>query len=116
MIGRGDPRGADAEGLREFDKIRIDQVGRHDPTVKTLALVAPHIAVGIVIEHEYDNADVELYGRGEFLHAEHEAAVARDRNHWPVGMRDLDAERGRKTRSERALISRTDERPRLVDG
>src|ERR1700728_3471888 len=89
MIRRSDPRGADAEGLRELDKIRIDQVGGHDPAVKTFALVAPHIAVSIVIEHKHDNADVELHGSSELLHAEHETAVARDRNHRPVGMGNL---------------------------
>ena len=58
---------------------------------------------------------LELHGGREFLHAEHEAAVAGDRDHRPVGIGDLGAERGRKARAERALIARGDEGARLVD-
>src|SRR5665647_1504022 len=72
-LRRRHARRADAEGFREFDKIRIDEVGRHHAALEALALVAPHISIRIVVEHQRDHADVELYGGGEFLHAEHEA-------------------------------------------
>ena len=51
-VRRGYARGADAEGFCELDEIRIDQVGRHHAAIETLDLVAPHIAVGIVVEHQ----------------------------------------------------------------
>src|SRR5471032_1627448 len=93
-------RRSNAEGLGELDEIRIDQVGRYHAAIETLDLVAPHIAVGIIVEHQRYHADVELHGGRKFLHAEHEAAVAGDRDYRAIRMRDLGAERGRKTRTE----------------
>src|ERR1700691_573755 len=96
MIGRGDTRSANAKGLPEFDEVRINEIGCDYPALEAFALVAPHIAIRIVIEHKHDYADLELHGGRQFLHAEHEAALARDRNPRPAGMCDLGAERGRK--------------------
>ena len=69
MIRRGDARRANAEGFRELDEIRIDQVGRHHAAVKTFALVAADIAIGVVVEHQRHHADLELHGGRQFLHA-----------------------------------------------
>src|SRR5579872_3233514 len=89
MIRRGNASRADAKRVRELDEIRIDQVGGDETSVKALALVAPHIAVRIVVEHEHDDADLELHGGRQFLHAEHEAAVAGDRDHGRSGWATL---------------------------
>jgi hypothetical protein len=48
--GRGHAAGRYAEGFRELDEIWIDQIGGHHPAVETLALVAPHIGIGVVLE------------------------------------------------------------------
>jgi hypothetical protein len=115
MIRRGHARSANAKGFRELDEIRIDEVGRHHAAVKTFALVAADIAIGVVVEHQRHHADLELHGSRQFLHAEHEAAVTGDGDHRPVRVGDLGAERGGEARAERALIARGDEGARLVD-
>src|SRR5213080_3222947 len=72
----GDARGGDAEGFGELHKIRVDQVGGYHAAVEALDLVAPYVAVSIVVEHQRHHTDVELHRGGKLLHAEHEAAVA----------------------------------------
>src|SRR5882724_7435602 len=72
MVGRSHAARRHAEGFRELDEIRIDEVGRHHAAVETLALVAPHIAVGIVVEHQRHHADVELHRGRKLRYAEHE--------------------------------------------
>ena len=80
-----------------------------------LALVAADVAIGVVVEYQRDDADLVLHRRREFLHAEHEAAVAGDGDDRLVRIGDLDAERGREAGAERTLVARRDEGARLVD-
>ena len=116
MIRCGDAACRYAEGFRKLDEIRVDEVGGHHAAVEAGALVAPDVAIGVVVEHQRHDADVELHGSGKLLDTEHEAAIAGDRDHGLVGIGDLGAERGRKARAGRALIARGDEGARLVDG
>src|SRR4029079_19369984 len=115
MIGRGDAACRNAEGFRELDEIRVDQIGSDDTAVEARALVAPDIAIGVIVEHQGYHADVVLHGGRELLYAEHEAAISGDRDHRLFGIGDLGAERGREARTERALIARREEGARLVD-
>src|SRR5882757_908420 len=57
-----------------------------------------------------------LHGSGQLLQAEHKAAISGYRDDGPIWIRHLDPECGRKSVAERALISRGDERTRLING
>jgi len=35
--------------IRELDEIRIDQIGRHHAAIEAFALVAPHIAIALLL-------------------------------------------------------------------
>ena len=92
--------------LGQREKIRIPQVGGDGATSELLLLDATHVAKGIVSEDDGDGRDPVHGHRGELVQAEPEAAVAIDRNHRLVWMRDLRSQRGREAISKRALIAR----------
>ena len=94
-----------AEAVGEADEVRVDQVARDHAVAVELALHAPDVAVGAVVEHDRHDGDAVLHGGRELLDVVHEAAVAVERDHRALGPRDLGAERGRIAVAERALVA-----------
>src|SRR6185312_4167082 len=102
------------ETLGELHEIRITQLRAHGP-VKLRLLISEHIAERVVVEDYRDEIDVVLNRRGQFLHAEHEPAVAGDRDHGLAGISNLHAKSRGEAETQCSLIPAGDERARLID-
>src|SRR5581483_8674545 len=110
------PYALHAEQFGELGEARVAQLGGDRAAAEKVLLDAPHVPERAVVEDDRRQRDLVLGGRGELLHAEHEAAIAVDRDDPPVRVRHLRAKRGREAGAERALVAGRNVRPRLVDG
>ena len=78
----------EAEGAKTFGERAEVGIAQLDAEVAAgvfLLLVATHVAVSRIVEHDGDQVDAVLDGRGQFLDPEQEAAIAADGDHGPVG-------------------------------
>ena len=113
---RGRPQAEHPECFCQGHEIRILQIAAVIVPVELHFLGAAHIAESAVIEHDRNAVDAVQCGSGHLGHGEHESAIATDRDHRPVGMRHLHAERSRVSVSQRILEPRVDDAARMVGG
>jgi len=107
--------GGGAEALRKPQEIRIGEIAGDQAVAELSGLKATHIAEATVIEHDGDQRNAVVEGRGQFVCREHEAAVARNGKRRHIGPSVLSAERGRVAPAEIVLIAGRKESARRVD-
>src|SRR5439155_21743755 len=73
--------GRGAEAFRKPNEIRIAQIAGDDPVSEPLLLVAPHVAVGIVVENDGNQGDAMVDGGCHLGGREKESAVTEERKH-----------------------------------
>src|SRR4051794_13473879 len=108
---------ANPEALGKPDEIRVGEVGADQPVAVEVALHVAHIAIGAVVEDDDDKRNAMTHRGRQLLHIEHEAAVARDRDHRHIAERVLGPKRGGDAPAERALVAGRDvsaRRARLI--
>src|ERR1700692_4464770 len=105
-----------AKALGKLDEIWILEVRGDDSIVEPFLLLTLHISEGITVEDDCHEGDVIADCCCQFLHVEHEAAVAGDRNDRLARMGDLHAKSRCKSVAERALVAAIDVRAWTVYG
>src|ERR1017187_5935767 len=117
-LERSRGRGAQAhcpEAFPQLDEIRIGQLRPEKAAAVLFKLVAPHIAIAAVVEHDTDEIDPVLNRGREFLHAKQKSAIAAHGHDPLVGIGDLNTQRGVKAKAEIILVTTGHILPRSIN-